>query len=63
MMNLMRRIAEMFKKPVRQISEIKTEDDRNTCFGAIDFVFNSGKISWEDHETLYTLAAYFRVGV
>ena len=46
----------MFKKLVYQISRIKTEDARNQCFGAIDYMFNKGKISWEDHEALYKLA-------
>lgn len=46
----------MFKKLVYQISKIKTEDDRNQCFGAIDCMFNRGKINWEDHEVLYKLA-------
>ena len=46
----------MFKKLVYQISKIKTEDDRNQCFGAINCMFNRGKINWEDHEVLYELA-------
>lgn len=33
----------MFKKLVYQISKIKTEDDRNQCFGAIDYMFNKTK--------------------
>jgi hypothetical protein len=51
----------MFKKLVYQISKIKTEDDRNQCFGAIDYMFNKNKINWEDHEALYALAAMVTV--
>lgn len=51
----------MFKKLVYQISKIKTEDDRNQCFGAIDYMFNKNKIKWEDHEALYALAAMVTV--
>lgn len=51
----------MFKKLVYQISKIKTEDDRNQCFGAIDYMFNKNKINWEDHEALCALAAMVTV--
>ena len=51
----------MFKKLVQQIAAIKSVDDRNTCFGAINFAFERNKISWDDHELLYDLAAMVRV--
>lgn len=47
----------MFKKLVYKIAAIKTEGDRNECFAEIDKAFDSDKISWNDHETLYSLAA------
>ena len=47
----------MFKRLVYKIAAIKTEGDRNKCFAEIDKAFDSDKISWNDHETLYSLAA------
>lgn len=47
----------MFKKLVKAIAAIKTEDDRNSCFTQIDRAFDMEKISWEDHEMLYNLAS------
>ena len=47
----------MFKKLVYKIAAIKTEGDRSECFAEIDKAFDSDKITWNDHETLYSLAA------
>ncbi|MFR6369791.1 MAG: hypothetical protein ACLUOA_13205 [Gemmiger formicilis] len=47
----------MFKKLVYKIAAIKTEGDRNECFAEIDKAFDNDKITWNDHETLYSLAA------
>ena len=49
--------TKMFKKLVYKIAAIKTEDDRNECFAEIDKAFDNDKITWNDHETLYSLAA------
>ena len=49
--------TKMFKKLVYKIAAIKTEDDRNECFAEIDKAFDNDKILWNDHETLYSLAA------
>lgn len=47
----------MFKKLVRAISEIKTENDRDDCWAQIDRAFEEEKISFEDHEMLYNLTS------
>lgn len=47
----------MFKKLVYKIAAIKTEGDRDGCFAEIDKAFDNDKITWNDHETLYSLAA------
>lgn len=47
----------MFKKLVYKIAAIKTEGDRNECFAEIDKAFDNDKITWNDHEALYSLAA------
>jgi hypothetical protein len=49
--------TKMFKKLVYEIAAIKTEGDRNECFAEIDKAFDNNKITWNDHETLYNLAA------
>ena len=49
--------TKMFKKLVYKIAAIKTEGDRNECFAEIDKAFDNDKITWNDHETLYSLAA------
>ena len=49
--------TKMFKKLVYKIAAIKTEGDRNECFAEIDKAFDNNKITWNDHETLYNLAA------
>ena len=51
----------MFKKLVKAIAAIKTEDDRNSCFAQIDRAFDAEKISWDEHETLYGLASMVKV--
>ena len=49
--------TKMFKKLVYKIAAIKTEGDRSECFAEINKAFDSDKISRNDHETLYSLAA------
>lgn len=51
----------MFKKLVKSIASVKTEADRNGCFAQIDRAFDAEKISWDDHETLYSLASMVKV--
>ena len=51
----------MFKKLVRAISEIKTENDRDDCWAQIDRAFKEEKISFEDHEMLYNLTSMVNV--
>ena len=46
----------MFKKIVRRISEIKTEDDRCCCYSDIDHAFDAGQITLTDYEMLHALA-------
>ena len=51
----------MFKKLVKMISEIKTENDRDATFWQIDREFEQEKISAADHELLYKLAEMVEV--
>lgn len=46
----------MFKKIVRRMSEIKTEDDLVCCFSDINHAFDADLISFSEHEMLYALA-------
>lgn len=52
----------MFKKIVRRMSEIKTEDDLVCCFSDIDHAFDAELISFSEHEMLYALAEKVRPG-
>lgn len=47
----------MFKKIVKQFSEVKTKGDFDAACGAIDTAYQQEKISWNDHEILYGLTA------
>ena len=51
----------MFKKLVKMVSEIKTENDRDATFWQIDRAFEQEKISAADHELLYKLAGMVKV--
>lgn len=51
----------MFKKLVEMISEIKTENDRDTTFWQIDREFEQEKISAAEHELLYKLAGMVEI--
>jgi hypothetical protein len=53
----------MFKKLVKMVSEIKTENDRDAAFWQIDREFEQGKISAADHELLYKLAGMVEIEV
>lgn len=45
----------MFKKLVKMIAEINGTEDFDKACGEIDRAFQSEKITWADHEVLYTL--------
>ena len=49
----------MFKKIVKSIAAIKTENDRDECYWQIDR--EEERISFEDHELLYGLAGMVEV--
>ena len=51
----------MFKKLVKAIAAIKTENDMDDCWAQIDRAFEEEKISWDDHETLYNLTSMINV--
>ena len=51
----------MFKKLVKMIAGIKVEADRHDAWTEIEKAYQAGKISWDDHETLYTLASMVKV--
>ena len=51
----------MFKKIVKSIAAIKTENDRDDCYRQIDRAFEEERISYEDHELLYGLAGMVEV--
>lgn len=51
----------MFKKIVRAIAAIKTENDRDDRYWQIDRAFEEERISFEDHELLYGLAGMVEV--
>ena len=48
----------MFKKLVKMIAEIETVSEFDEACGAIERAFDREKISWDDHETLYTLLRF-----
>lgn len=45
----------MFKKLVKMIAEIETVSEFDEACGAIEQAFSRDKITWADHETLYSL--------
>lgn len=47
-----------FKQIVKEIAQIKTTEDLNNVFFDIDNAFQADKITWDDHETLYTIADF-----
>lgn len=51
----------MFKKIVKAIAAIKTENDRDDCYWQIDRAFEEERISFEDYELLYGLAGMVEV--
>lgn len=48
----------MFKKIVKQIAEIETRVEFDEACGAIDRAYDREKITWDDHETLYSLLRF-----
>ena len=53
----------MFKKIVKSIAAIKTENDRDECYWQIDRAFEEERISFEDHELLYGLVGMVEVAL
>lgn len=51
----------MFKKIVAAIAAIKTQEDFDIACGMINTAFQQEKISWKDHELLYSLISKIRV--
>lgn len=51
----------MFKKLVKAIAAIQSENDRDECYWQIDRAFEEESISFEDHELLYGLAGMVEV--
>lgn len=43
----------MFKKILRQITQIVTEEEFNVCCGEISRAYEAGKISWNDYNLLF----------
>ena len=54
-------VLKMFKKIVKSIAAIKTENDRDNCYWQIYRAFEEDRISFEDHELLYGLAGMVEV--
>lgn len=52
---------DMFKKLVKAIAAIQSENDRDECYWQIDRAFEEERISFEDHELLYGLAGMVEV--
>ena len=48
----------MFKKLIKMIAAIETNVEFDEACGAIDRAFDREKISWDDHETLYSLLRF-----
>lgn len=48
----------MFKKIVQMIATIETVSEFDEACGAIDRAFDREKITWNDHETLYSLLRF-----
>ena len=51
----------MFKKIVKSIAAIKTENDRDNCYSQVERAVEEERISFEDHELLYGLAGMVEV--
>lgn len=45
----------MFKKIVELIVNIETQEDFDIVCGMIDTEFNKEKLTWKEHELLYSL--------
>ena len=48
----------MFKRIIKQFAQIRTKADFDAACGAIDTAFQQEKISWDDHETLYSITRF-----
>lgn len=51
----------MFKKIVAAIAAIDTQEDFDITCGMIDNAFQQEKITWKDHELLYSLISKIHV--
>ena len=51
----------MFKKIVASIAAITVQEDVNAVFGMIETAFQQDKISWKEHEVLYTIVEKIKV--
>lgn len=48
----------MFKKLAKMIAAIETVSEFDEACGSIDRAFDREKITWADHETLYSLLRF-----
>lgn len=46
----------MFKKILREIVQIRTMEEFNHCCGEISRAFETGKVSWNDYNLLFSVA-------
>lgn len=47
--------AKNYKQLVALIAQIETEDDAGIAGGEVNRSFDSSKITWQDHQTLFGL--------
>lgn len=45
----------MFKKFVKRIATLTTNDEAQVLWGEIDRAFQQEKITWDDHQTLFAI--------
>ena len=52
-----------FKQLVRRVADIRTFVQYNVVCGEVDFAYQKEKISWTDHELLYSLLGMVYWGI
>lgn len=52
-----------FKQIVKEIAQIETTEDLNNVFFDIENAFQADKITWDDHETLYTIVGFIEKNI
>lgn len=52
-----------FKQLVKAIAQIETDDDLNNVYFDIENAFQADKISWDDHENLYTILGFIEKNI